>query len=408
MERQQAISGYIACLLKFPDETDDQVLDRFFTYYRSGLSTAADLIAKYAYAGVAMTPRMFNDQTKLQINQDGLSPNSISVYADALGESVAMSKLQDVGRKLLASNDMATAMQALAEAGTGNDDTGAALNMPEHLVLGNTLFYERQDMIRAGMAQVRFPWVRLNDMLPYIYQDDMIILSGDSKVGKSSAAHQIALRNARNIPVVYFHNEDNPLKLHMRRLAQMQIEFDPGLTGSGLNYVDLVRSTIKSDRVLEEIERTNNLILNQIGDRITYVYCSGWTPERICGEWARLRRMGRAGLVIIDYLNKIEFGHLLRQRGNSPAYALDYTAELIKREAGRSGQPTPCILVQQENPDGTVRDSKSTYIKAQAHISLKRSKPGDPGDEIRLLRANDGETGSFGATFFPKYMLWVT
>ena len=407
MDKAKALSGYVACLLKFPDETEDNALDRFFTYYKPGLSSGADLIAKYAYSGVAVTPRMFNDETGASINQNGLSPSSIKVYADELGESVRMAKLRNIGQKLVASQNVEEAMSALVEAGESEGDLDSALNMAEHLTLGNTLFYQRQDMIRAGAAQVRFPWNKLNDMLPYIYQDDLIILSGDSKVGKSSAAHQIALRNARFINVVYFHNEDNPLKLHMRRLAQMQVEFDPGFTGSGIHYVDLVRSTVKNDAFLQHVERTNKLILKQIGDRMTYVYCSGWTPERICGEWARLRRLGHADLVVIDYLNKIEYGHLTRSRGNSPAYALDYTVELIKREAGRAGQPTPCILVQQENEDGHVRDSRSSYIKAQAHISLKRSQPGDPGDEIRLLRANDGETGSIPATFYPNYMLWV-
>ncbi|MCK9598280.1 MAG: DnaB helicase C-terminal domain-containing protein [Sphaerochaeta sp.] len=399
----KSLEGYIACLCKFEGEDNEAALGRVFAYYKPDTHPVVDVVAQYAYEGLALTPRMLADKTGVVVDQTGLTPQSIELYTDMLGESERQRKIHAIGELLVKTGDFVSAQNSLMELGELQHDSGAVLGMQEHLLLGEQLFTQRQEMIRSGAAFVRFPWNKLNEMLPYIYSDDLILLSGDSKVGKSSAAHQIALRNARQLPVLYFHNEDNILKLHMRRLAQMQIEFDRELAGSSISYADLVRNTIKGPNFLEVIKRTNELVLEQIGDRLTYVYCSGWTPERIVTEWRKQRRQKGIGLVIIDYLNKIEMSHLIKSR-NNVAYAIDYTVELFKREAGLAQQQTPCILVQQENEDGSVRDGRSSYIKAQAHISLQRTPT---GDIIELMRANDGEPGQIMAKFFPKYMLWV-
>lgn len=399
----KALEGYLACLCKFEGEDSETALGRVFSYYKPDLSPTVDVVAQYAYEGLALTPRMLADKTGVSVDQSGLTPQSVEMYSDMLGESARRRKIHQIGEQLVKTGDLNSAQNSLMALGELEHDSGAVLGIQEHLLLGERLFTQRQEMIKSGAAFVRFPWNKLNEMLPYIYSDDLILLSGDSKVGKSSAAHQIALRNARQLPVLYFHNEDNILKLHMRRLAQMQIEFDRELTGSSISYSDLVRNTVKGPNFLEVIKRTNELVLQQIGDRLTYVYCSGWTPERIVTEWRKQRRQKGIGLVIIDYLNKIEMSHLIKSR-NNVAYAIDYTVELFKREAGLAQQQTPCILVQQENEDGSVRDGRSSYIKAQAHISLQRTPT---GDIIELMRANDGEPGQIPASFYPKYMLWI-
>lgn len=398
-----SLSAYIACLCRFDGESNEAALSRVFDYYRPNIHSAADVVAKHAYEGLALTPRMLADETGVVVDQTELTPESAELYTELLGQSERSKRVREIGKELLRTGDFSSAQNLLAGLGELEPDNGAVLGIQEHLLLGEQLFAQRQEMIKSGAAFVRFPWNKLNEMLPYIYSDDLILLSGDSKVGKSSAAHQIALRNARQMPVLYFHNEDNILKLHLRRLAQMQIEFDKQLTGSSISYSDLVRNTIKGPNFLELIKRTNELVIQQLGDRLTYVYCSGWTPERICAEWRKQRRQKRISLVIIDYLNKIEMSHLIKSR-NNVAYAIDYTVELFKREAGLAQQQTPCILVQQENEDGSVRDGRSSYIKAQAHISLQRTPT---GDIIELMRANDGEPGQIPARFYPRYMLWI-
>ena len=213
--------------------------------------------------------------------------------------------------------------------------------------------------------------------------------------------------------MLYFHNEDNQLKLFLRRTAQSQLGLDPELRGpalaSTLSYRDLLSHNVKSDAFMSQIERNSQDLLNHMHDNITYVYCSGWTAEQIIHEWRRIKSVQPLGLVIIDYLNKIESYAKIGKIGTM-AGAMEYNVELFKREAGRKGQMTTCVLVQQENESGTTRDTRSSYIKSQVHVSFTRDT-NENGmrlqGSIAILRANDGMTGRIEARFMPEYMIWI-
>jgi len=285
--------------------------------------------------------------------------------------------------------------------------------MSDQTAIGLKLYRERVTALAEGKPRVAFPWPKLNEWVPFIYDDDMILLTGKSKTGKSSAAHQIAMYNASRIPVLYFHNEDNQLKLFLRRTAQSQLGLDPELRGpalaSTLSYRDLLSHNVKSDAFMSQIERNSQDLLNHMHDNITYVYCSGWTAEQIIHEWRRIKSVQPLGLVIIDYLNKIESYAKIGKIGTM-AGAMEYNVELFKREAGRKGQMTTCVLVQQENESGTTRDTRSSYIKSQVHVSFTRDT-NENGmrlqGSIAILRANDGMTGRIEARFMPEYMIWI-
>jgi hypothetical protein len=71
---------------------------------------------------------------------------------------------------------------------------------------------------------------------------------------------------------------------------------------------------------------------------------------------------------------------------------------------------TPCLLVQQENEDGSTRDTRSSYIKSQVHLSFTRDYDESgmlPTGNIKVLRANDGNPANHPAQFIPFYMIWV-
>jgi replicative DNA helicase len=280
------------------------------------------------------------------------------------------------------------------------------------------MYEKRMQDIKDGKPNVTFPWRKIGEMVPYIYQDDLILLSGQSKMGKSSAAHQIAMVNARRMKVLYFHNEDNPMKLFLRRIAQAQYMKDPSLSGldnSGidlytLKYPELLSTGMRDPKMLERLRREQNFIHLNIGDNIIYVYCPGWTADRITSMWRSIRMKQDIGLVIIDYLNKIESYEKAKRLGTMP-YAMEYNVELFKREAGRKTAMTPCVVVQQENEDGTTRDTRSSYIKSQVHISLGRDQDHNgliPDGWITVKRANDGMTGGVRAQFYADYMVWTT
>jgi hypothetical protein len=415
--------SFLACLLRFPGEKTEDVLDRFFKYYDYGAEYAktplAKVIEEQAHAGIALTPRMVKEIAGISVSVDGLSPEAIDLYHGKLDEERRRKVARNVGQRLLSiasgrsDEDLET---VIADVDVEEEQKPAAMDLPTHSAVGMKMFRDRAEELASGKPRIAFPWNVVNEAVPFIYQDDMILLSGMSKVGKSSAAHQLALYNASRLNVVYFHNEDNPLKVFLRRIAQYQLARDPNPLRSGgplnmgtLDYRELLNHNVKNSKLMEQVEEENAFILNKIGNRLTYVYCSGWTADQIVSEWRKAKRRGKVDLVIIDYLNKIESYTKARTIGTM-AGAMEYNVELFKREAGRKNAMTPCVLVQQENEDGTVRDTRSSYIKSQLHISVTRDVD-ESGMQvtgrIKVLRANDGRTGNFPAQFYPGYMVWI-
>jgi len=418
------ILSYLSCMLRFENETNDTALERFYEYYDYRVDYGkwedlATLIEEHAHNGMSLTPRMLSELMSIKVNLAGLDPLAVNVYHDKILSDRVRKIAKTAGQRLLAvsSGKLEESIeQILADVDIANEQRGTSMDLPTHSAVGMKMFRERADDLASGRPRVSFPWSMLNDAIPFIYDDDLILLSGMSKTGKSSAAHQMALYNASKIHVLYFHNEDNPLKIFLRRIAQYQLARDPNPLMHGgpeeigtLNYRTLLSTDIKTDELMAQVERENAFVLRHIGNRLTYVYCPGWTAEQITSEWRKQKRQGTVDLVIIDYLNKIETYSKAKTLGTM-AGGMEYNVELFKREAGRKGSMTPCVVVQQENEDGTVRDTRSSYIKSQVHISFSRDMESDGMQltgRLKILRANDGMTGNWEARFYPPYMIWI-
>ena len=418
------ITSYLTCLLRFPGETADDVLERFYEHYDYTLefgpmTVLATLIEEQAHNGIALTDRMVRELSGLEVDMKGLDPVAVDLYHRKLLANRKKDIARNAGRRLLAistGDSDETVDQVMVDVNIADEEKQAAMDLPTHSAVGMKMYRDRAEDLASGRLRVSFPWNVVNEAVPFIYEDDLILLSGQSKYGKSSAAHQIALYNASKINVLYFHNEDNTLKMFLRRIAQYQLARDPDPLASGgpsqvgtLDYRSLLSSNVKQEELMKHVEQENAFVLQKIGDRLTYVYCSGWTAEQIVAEWRRQHRHRKLGLVVIDYLNKIETYSKAKTLGTM-ASGMEYNVELFKREAGRKGAMTPCLMVQQENEDGTVRDTRSSYIKSQIHLSLVRDVD-DTGMQrsgyVKVLRANDGVTGSWPALFYPEYMCWI-
>jgi hypothetical protein len=418
------VLSYLSCLLRFPGEDNDTAIERFYAHYDYSLdfgphASLAQLIEEQAHSGIALTPRMVEEIAAVKVNITGLDPSAILLYKEKLDQERRRQQAKTIGQRLLA-----------VSTGQSNEDIGAivndvdletehnqvAMDLPTHSAVGMKMYLDRADELASGKLRVSFPWRQVNKAVPFIYDDDVILLTGMSKHGKSSAAHQIALYNASKMHVLYFHNEDNALKMFLRRIAQYQLARDPDPLGVGgvhnlntLDYRKLLDTSVKTPELLAHIEAESNFVMQKIGDRLTYVYCAGWTADQIVAEWRKQRRQHPLGLVVIDYLNKIESYAKAKVLGTM-AGAMEYNVELFKREAGRRNAMTPCLLIQQENEDGTVRDTRSSYIKSQLHLSVVRDVD-ESGIQvtgnIKVLRANDGVTGNWRAVFYPPYMVWL-
>ena len=418
------ILSYLSCMLRFTGESNETALERFYEHYDYRIDYGkwedlATLIEEHAHDGMSLTPRMLSELSSITVSTEGLDPLAVDMYHSKIIKEHVRQIAKTAGQRLMAvssGNASETIDQILADVDVISEQRETSMSLSTHSVVGMKMYQERVDEIASGRPRVSFPWQVVNEAIPFIYDDDLILLSGMSKVGKSSAAHQMALYNASKIHVLYFHNEDNTLKMFLRRIAQYQLARDPRpLTDGGpsnlgtLDYRTLLDSNIKTDELMAHVERENAFVLQKIGNRLTYVYCPGWTAEQITSEWRKQKRKSIVDLVVIDYLNKIETYSKAKTLGTM-AGGMEYNVELFKREAGRKNSMTPCIVVQQENEDGSVRDTHSSYIKSQVHISFSRDTETDGMQltgTLRVLRANDGMTGIWPARFYPPYMVWI-
>lgn len=419
------ILSYLSCMLRFPGEDNDTAIERFYAAYDYSLdfgrhAELSKLIEEQAHSGIALTPRMVLELSGIAIDLSGLDPSAAQLYREKLLDLRRKSKAKTIGQRLLAvaaGNTNDTVESVLNDVDLSIEQQSNSMDLPTHSAVGMKMYLDRAEELAMGNVRVSFPWRQVNEAVPFIYDDDVILLTGMSKHGKSSAAHQIALYNASRMPVLYFHNEDTTLKIFLRRIAQYQLAHDNDPLGKGgahklgtLDYRKLLDASVKTPELLAQVERESAFVMQKLGDRLAYVYCAGWTADQIIAEWRRYRRQRPLGLVVIDYLNKIESYAKAKTLGTM-AGAMEYNVELFKREAGRKGAMSPCLLVQQENEDGTVRDTRSSYIKSQIHLSVVRDVD-DSGIQttgnIKVLRANDGSTGNFRAVFYPPYMVWLT
>lgn len=415
--------SFLTSMLRLPGENSTAPLERFYSYYDYTASYSdtplAKAIEENAYQNIALTPRMLKELYDIEVDIDGLTPESTEVYHQKMTEQTRRRKIREVGQKLMRiaqGKDDTPIGEILAAVDVRDEQKQITMNLSTQTAVGMRMYNDRVASINSGEVRFAFPWDCINRAVPFVYPDDMILLSGQSKYGKSSAAHQIAMYNASRMKVLYFHNEDNPMKMFLRRIAQYQLALDSNPLQSGgpakagtISYRDMVSAATKSDEFMDKVEKSANEIIRRLGDNLVYVYCPGWTAEQIVNEIVLAKRQNEIGLVVVDYLNKIESYDKAVALGTM-ANAYEYTVEILKRESGRAGHMCPTLLIQQENEDGGVRASKSSYILSQVHLSVDRDSNGDGMENtgtLRIKRANDGETGTWPAMFYPDYMSWL-
>lgn len=426
MKLQFAEEGLITSLLKHPDEDSEAALARYFDAELIQPDLIEDPLRRAQYSfvqecalqDVAVTPDMFAaefdyEPRKVKERMKAHDRSALPVYAkkitDERFKKVAASAADEL-RRAAEKGDQQAAYEAIEQIGSiRKDDDRRIYTLTDHTAMFMQILEEDQKRKREGYQAVQFPLPKLNEMVPRIMEDDIILITARSKTGKSSFSTQTVYANARKGKrVLYFHFEDSKAKVGYRRTAQLQAFIrDRRLT---IPYSRMISKEL-SPKELETMRYLSAQAVNEVGDNLVYAYASGWTCEKMIAVWRQLHKRNPFDLIVIDYLNKMELSSTkLRNFGQFNARGRD--VEMIKQEAGRPNARVPVFLVQQENPDGSPRDSKDSYIKSQAWISLQRDEDHDDPDQFKLTgdvvvkRANDGMTGPIPARFIPKYMIW--
>lgn len=425
--------GFLSCLLRHPNEDPQETLARFYEAEEVDPDQIKDPVKKAMY--IYIREQAFDDiavTPEILANEFGTSPVTIYQSFDKHPIDLLSFYVKEINKEYVKNVALNTAELLKAAAASGDpqqlleavraldslDDhrEKRVYSLAEQAAVFLTCFEDDQRRFRDHAIKPSFPLAGLNDKVPRIMDDDIILITARSKMGKSAFSTQMAYHNARSgLNVAYFHFEDPPARVGYRRAAQVQAYMTDaerarlGFT-YGISYRKMMSAILDADEQAY-VRQITSRAMQEAGTNLTYVYASGWTCERMLAVWRQLHKQRPFDMIIIDYLNKMALsGPKLNNYGQWGARGQD--VELIKQEAGKPNARVPVVLIQQENEDGTARDSKDSYIKSQVWISLQRNASEVDPDrfeddgEVVVKRANDGQTGAVPVMFYPPFMVW--
>ena len=353
------------------------------------------------------------DEFDLIQGVESVDPNALNIYAYAVQHHSLKRAVASAAEDAVEAARSLSPREALDRINThfsgistaSEDDRIGTIN--QRIEEGRQALIARQQSMSNGEERVSFPMAGLNRMVPYLLTGQMILVTGQTGFKGSWLGLWLYDANIkRGLRGVYFHFEDTPEVMDLRRIARQMARY-----GAGGVALRTMLANILTVEQWEKIEEVRNSI-TEWGEQGTEVYAAGWSMEQVCRVWWRLCMQAKAAgdpidFVVVDYLNKAELSpQKLRAYGLYAARGRD--AELVKRTSEATGAVS--FLVQQEGVDGHPYETKQSWQKSQGWISLQRERLPDqslsPTGQVVVKNANMGSTGAVQAEFIAKYMLW--
>ena len=276
----------------------------------------------------------------------------------------------------------------------------------EHALAFRKEFAQDQENLKNGKTRFTWPIETLNEFIPMVMEGWMILLTAESKTGKTGMASQLADWNVtkNHLRGVYFHFEDTPKMMSYRRIARRNMmQNGTAITDPSMrDMMSQVLSPIKRgvvDSTIDEVLKW--------GDNLIEVYSAGWTMDQVVRTLLHLHTKQPVDFFVVDYLNKAEVApEVIKGHGLFMGRGRD--AEMLKRLAEATG--TICLLLQQE-VNGVPFETKMPLQKSQVWLSLDRDPLEGGGygpyGHIVVRAANMGQTGAIPARFDHRAMMWT-
>jgi len=427
ISQQESERSLVFGLIRRPGEDVDEALERFATLPQAiepediadpQLRKLYEVIMDNAFHDLATSSRLASQATgidEFEISEAAADVDlaAIPVYAQAVGYHSrrrqidgAARDITDIAQKEKPDRALDRMQERLSDVSLGAERERISTLLAQSDA-GRAALQARQNSMRGGEIRVTFPIPDMNELLPYLLPGQMVLITGQTKVGKSSFASQLFDYNVRRgMRGLYFHFEDTPEVMDLRRIARL-------MTAYGTNGVTLrqLLGEVLNDRQQEMVEEVRRSIATW-GDLGKEIYCAGWSMEKVVRIWLRectkARVMGDpVRFVVVDYLNKAEL-HPKKLKNYGLFAARGRDAELVKRTAEATG--AIAFLVQQEGIDGNPYETKQSAQKSQAWVSLVRERLDtyalDLEGKVIVKNANMGKTGSIRVAFDPTWMSW--
>jgi replicative DNA helicase len=212
---------------------------------------------------------------------------------------------------------------------------------------------------------IRFGIKELDDLTGGIESDDLVVVSGPEKSGKSSLAVQVALYNAKRSNAVLVFSQEMSLKKLLTRMAIIE---------ANVNWVRALERKMTTD----EWNRLG-IALNDISRYPIYVSDQVNTVTSIRAGVEAFRSQN-IRLIVIDYLQITESeGKGYETREREVSYMSTQFKLLTKR------MKIPVIVVSAVNKEGFARESRQIQYDMDKLIRINVNKDGAVDEERRII-----------------------
>ncbi|MFA5636972.1 MAG: replicative DNA helicase [Anaerovoracaceae bacterium] len=188
-------------------------------------------------------------------------------------------------------------------------------------------------------ALIEPPWVDLRNLMGDLLPGSLHVVAAETSVGKTIYMEGVAEGNAKRGHRVAFYHLELPHKFMRDR--QVVRYAQPPVTMRQL------REGYDGPAVSSAHEAIRPWFPN-----LTYVYCPGWSAERIVADIQRLHSRGECDLAIVDYLQMIP---LPNTRGMNSAMVIGQQANAFKVCCGTLNIP---IIVGSQVSRANVHDHR--------------------------------------------------
>lgn len=415
---------YVLSMLKRDGETDQAVIDRF---WRVGMVPLDEIQVPGRRELLALIQQNMADDrptsvrlgshvagTDLQPLVDAVDPDGIEVYAREMTRQRKRGLISQSLEEALRNEDPDTVLAEIQRELSQIEQANEAERITPLPQAGKNFLAwlkKQQQLMKAGVPRVSMLWPRLDNMVPYLFPGNMVLVTAKTKRGKSSFVQDwFDFQLRRGFRGLYFHFEDPPEVMGLKRTARLMglDAYNEQGEHVGIPFVKMLTGVLSSDEIalIEALDqRAEAWTVNG-----TQIYCVNWEMQQVVRVWQREDWRQKVDFVVVDYLNKARLSpHDNRYLGVFESRGRD--AELVKSTAELTG--CIAVLVQQEGDDGRPYQTRQAMQKAQVHLSLQRDRLGEdsgrmlsPEGRVCVLNANLGETGDVEAQFLRDWMMW--
>jgi hypothetical protein len=241
LSQNEAERGLVYSLLRKPGEESYDALERLGAIpvavtpediSEPKLAQIFKLVLENAYQEVATSTKLAAqatgvDEFDLVAGVESVDPTALRVYAEAVSHhsnkraiTGAASDAMQSARTKAPADALDAIHTRFADISLSSEDERIA-TVAERCAEGQHILGHRQQAMADGEVRVSFVLEGLNRFVPYLLPGQVILITGQTKVGKSSYAAQLFDYNVRRgLRGAYFHFEDTPEVMDLRRVAR--------------------------------------------------------------------------------------------------------------------------------------------------------------------------------------------